>query len=135
MDTFYILILFQIKHLLADFAFQSSYMVMGKGLKGCAFIKPLASHCLVHVVLSAPIIYLFLGSNFMWLLGLEFIIHFIIDRLKSGPRYGGRFSMGQSPKMFWFLFGVDQLLHQLTYILFVFLWFNPEFLEFRDLLN
>ena len=51
---------------------------------------------------------------------MEFVVHFLIDRLKSGPRYGGRWVMAQSPKIFWILFGVDQLLHQMTYVGFIF---------------
>lgn len=114
------LLFFNIKHLLGDFVFQNTYMVLGKGAGGWKFVKPLSLHCLVHVVLSTGIVCLLLDTGFLWFVPLEFVVHFIIDRLKSGPHYGGRFSMNGNPKMFWTLFGVDQLAHQLTYILFIF---------------
>ena len=117
--TITLLVAFQLKHLLADFVFQNTYMVIGKGKKGWGFVPPLACHCFVHIVLTTVVICLFMGVHFLWLLPVEFIIHFIIDRLKSGPKYGGRYSMSKSPKTFWVLFGVDQLLHQLTYIFFI----------------
>ena len=113
-------ILFNLKHFLGDFVLQSSYMVFGKGKEGWGFIKPLSLHCLVHATLSAAIIAC-IDVKFLWLASLEFVVHFIIDRLKSGPRYGGQFSMSDAPKMFWVLFGLDQFLHQLTYIGLIFL--------------
>ena len=95
-------------------------MVIGKGQRGWEFVKPLVSHCLIHMAFSAVIILFFLGVRLLWFLPIEFAIHFIVDRLKSGPRYGGQFSMTKAPRAFWCLFGVDQFLHQLTYVLFVF---------------
>lgn len=114
-----ILILFNFKHLLSDFLFQTFYMLEGKKKDGWGFIYPLSLHCSVHVLLSMPIVIFYMGVNLWWLLPLEFIIHFLLDRLKAGPKYGGRFTMNESPGIFWFLFGVDQFFHQLTYILFL----------------
>ena len=112
---FILLIVFNVKHFFGDFVFQTSYMVLGKAKEGWGFIKPLSLHCLVHVALSGAII-VCVDFRFLWLVPIEFVIHFIIDRLKSGPRYGGKFPMMKFPKMFWALFGLDQFLHQLTYI-------------------
>ena len=119
-EVLLLLIFFNCKHLVGDFVLQSHHMVMGKGQQGWAFVGPLAFHCLVHVALSATIIFFFFGLKFLWFLPVEFAVHFVIDRLKSGPKYGGQFSMTEKPKTFWTLFGTDQLLHQLTYILFIF---------------
>lgn len=117
-----ILTLFTMKHLLGDFVFQTTYMVVGKQKEALGdFFYPLSFHCLVHILLSLPIVFFFLGFQFWWFLPLEFVIHFILDRLKSGPKYGGSFSINEHPRVFWVLFGVDQCLHQLTYILFIFL--------------
>ena len=125
---FLLLIIFSIKPMLGDFILQSSNTVIGKGKKNWGFVKPLASHCLVHAILSIIVIVSFLDLKFLWFIPVEFIIHFIIDRLKSGPRYGGKISQMEQPRIFWTFFGLDQFLHQLTYILFV-------FLVYTDLLN
>ena len=118
-EALVLLLFFNIKHLLGDFVFQTAYMAFGKGQSGWEFVQPLSFHCLVHAMLSAGVICLFLDLKFLWFAPIEFAAHFIIDRLKSGSRYGGRFSMIENPRMFWALFGLDQFAHQLTYILFI----------------
>ena len=118
--TLLLLILFSIKHILGDFVLQSTNMAIGKGKKDWSFTGALSSHCLVHVLLSFPIILFLLDLRYMWFLGVEFVAHFAIDRLKSGPRYGGRFTMNKNPKAFWVSFGIDQFLHHMTYVLFIF---------------
>ena len=119
-EVLLLLILFSVKHTVGDFILQSTRMVIGKGKQGWDFIGGLSAHCFVHVFLSFLIILLFLDLKFIWFLAIEFLAHFIIDRLKSGPKYCGRFTMTEHPQVFWAFFGIDQLLHQLTYILFIF---------------
>lgn len=88
---FALLILFQIKHLLADYPLQTPYM-LGKFLdKG--WVKPLASHCAVHALMTTIIVYFFTFSLF-WTIMLacfDFVAHFIMDRLKAGSKYLGRY--------------------------------------------
>ena len=120
-EALVLVILFNVKHVLGDFVLQSSNMAIGKGKENWEFVSPLSFHCLVHVILSAIVIVLFMDVKYLWFLPTEFVVHFFIDRLKSGPKYGGRFSMTKEPRFFWLLFGLDQFLHQCTYILFIFL--------------
>jgi len=86
-----LLLAFSVKHCIGDFILQPAYMVVGKGKRGWEFVVPLSLHCLVQAVLTLIVVLLFLNPIWWWLAPLDFIIHFIIDRLKSGPRYAGRF--------------------------------------------
>jgi len=115
-QCFLLLVLLSLKHTLADFVFQTYEMVQGKGQGGFEFIRPLASHCLIHVSLTALILLVVVGAKFLWFVPLEFLAHFIIDRLKAGQRYFAQFSMIERPRIFWATFGADQFLHQMTYI-------------------
>lgn len=57
----------------------------------------------------------------MWWLGvLDFAVHFIVDRLKSGPRYLGRFN-DQNTALYWSILGADQMVHHLTHMYIVYL--------------
>jgi hypothetical protein len=47
------------------------------------------------------------------------MIHFIVDRIKSSPKLGGRFKPNET--YFWWALGADQLAHGLTYILLIYL--------------
>ena len=93
LEILLVLLLFNIKHLLGDFVFQNTYVALGKGVSGWRFVKLLNLHCLVHVVISTGIVCLLLGTEFLWFVPLEFVVHLIINRLKSGSYYGGQFSM------------------------------------------
>lgn len=91
---FVLLIMFQIKHFLADYPLQGSYM-LGKFKPGWDFVKPLLAHVGVHMVFT----YLILLLCCPWLVGWQLItltltdgvIHFVMDRIKAGPKYLGRF--------------------------------------------
>jgi len=113
---FLILVVFQIKHFMADFPLQNEFMLR-KRLPGWEFVWPLTAHCAVHGLLTLAICS-YVRSNLWWLAGADFGIHFFMDRLKAGPRYLGRYS---DPKTtaFWNCFGLDQMVHQLTYVFIV----------------
>lgn len=85
--------IFQLKHFLADYLLQNEYM-LGK-FKKEGWIKPLAAHCAVHAVLTSLILLIICPwLSFKLVLGLtflDFIIHFIIDRIKASPFMLGRF--------------------------------------------
>lgn len=116
--TFLLLVIFQIKHFIGDFPLQREYMLK-KVLPGWEFVVPLATHCLVHAVLTLAIV-LPISLKFWWLAVVDFVVHFIMDRIKSGPRYLGRFT-DRSAAGFWNAFGLDQMVHHLTgfYIIWV----------------
>lgn len=108
---FILLILFQIKHFIGDFPLQREYMLK-KTLAGWEFVIPLSTHCAVHCLLTLAII-LPINPSLWWLGILDFVVHFIMDRIKSGPRYLGRFNDRDRPG-FWNALGFDQLIHHLT---------------------
>jgi Protein of unknown function (DUF3307) len=112
-----VLILFHIKHYFGDFVLQSNYM-LGKGKGGVAWILPLSAHCAVHAILSLFIILVVTPSLF-WLVGLEFIAHFLIDKLKVSyklPSGDWGANKGKYLNQYYMAFGLDQLAHQLCYV-------------------
>lgn len=138
-----LMFLFEIKHLLCDYYWQTDYMLGKFKLEG--WIKPLALHCAVHAVTSFWILLLWwaLSGNFYWYLALfDFVCHFIMDRIKASPRMLGRYvalskqeysrmkEVAAKPdafgniarraldenRIFWWNIGVDQFVHQLTHL-------------------
>lgn len=100
MKLFTLLIIFQIKHFLADYPLQTPYM-LGK-FKEEGWVGPLSAHAGVHAVFTMFIV-LFYGnivnnSNSLIVLvvailaGLfDFVVHFTMDRIKSSPKMLGRY--------------------------------------------
>jgi hypothetical protein len=122
--TFLLLVIFQIKHFAADFPLQMSYMLR-KVSSGWDFFVPLATHCSVHMVLTFLICLVFAPS--LWFLALaDFAIHFTMDRIKSGPRYLGRFN-DISKSSYWISLGFDQMVHHLTHIWIIYLILRERF--------
>jgi hypothetical protein len=110
--TITMLILLQVKHYLADYVLQPSWILAGKGnlRKRGGYI-----HAGIHVLGSLPA-YLFAGLSalpIVVLVAVEFVIHYLIDFTKAG--LSGRSDAGPSTQSFWALHGADQLAHQLTY--------------------
>lgn len=91
-EVFILLILFQVKHFIADYPLQGKYM-LGKFKPGYDFIIPLSAHCFIHFILTFNICLVF-TNNFktsLYLSLFDFIIHFIMDRIKASPNMLGRF--------------------------------------------
>lgn len=104
------MIIFAIKHVIADFVLQTSWMATGKDAK-TGWALPLLVHCAVHGVLATAIL-LVLAPRF-WFLGVaDFIVHLIIDRAKGFCVV--RFKVTMEHQWFWWLIGIDQALHHLT---------------------
>ncbi|MBX3023065.1 MAG: DUF3307 domain-containing protein [Bdellovibrionales bacterium] len=108
-----LLILFQVKHFIADFVLQNVWMLQ-KSRPGWDFVPPLAIHCFVHALMTLAIV-LCVDPAAWWLALLDFAVHFTMDRIKAGPRYLGRYSDVRG-KAFWVSFGFDQMVHHLTHI-------------------
>jgi hypothetical protein len=90
--TFKLLLLFQLKHFIADYPLQRPWM-LGKFLdKG--WVLPLAAHCGVHALFTIAI-GLFCGwvpiSVILVMAAFDFVIHFTMDRIKASKRWLGRF--------------------------------------------
>jgi hypothetical protein len=117
-STFFILLVgFQLKHFIADYLLQPSWMVHGKGSLGSmgGYL-----HAGIHAVASALVL-LLVGTP-LWLIGflclVEFVIHYLLDFAKIHYSHG--VEERREPARYWGLFGLDQLLHQLTYVVMIF---------------
>lgn len=108
-----LLVLFQIKHMFADYFLQTPKMLSGRGKY---WHMGRAQHAGVHLVGSVLILLPF-GLSSAFVAGLvvaEWIIHFNIDWGKA--RYSEARQHTPSDAGFWQAAGADQALHQLTYI-------------------
>ena len=114
--AFVLLVAFQVKHLIADFALQVPYMLK-KMNPGWDFFIPLTAHCLVHATLTLGIVVI-VRPSLWWLSLVDFAAHFVMDRIKSGPRYMGRYK-DVATTTYWVTFGFDQMVHHLTHMLIV----------------
>ena len=105
----YVLVALTAKHFVADFPLQNKFMLRKTNVNGWQI--PLLTHAGVHGVLTALVLFPVLGWEAI-LFGIgDFGFHLIIDFWKS------RFARYHPfEKMYWVAFGVDQLLHQVTYI-------------------
>lgn len=115
METLVILFALQIKHWYADFCIQTYMQTVKKGV----WLHPTGiSHSLEHVTASMFVLLLvsfFVTINpitIIWITISEGILHYIIDFVKV--KYGCK---DNTKPLFWNQFGLDQLAHQLTYLL------------------
>ena len=104
------LVLLTLKHLVADFLLQTSWMANGKDAR-TGWAAPLLTHCAIHGVLTTLLIAILQPK--LWFLGLiDFTIHLAIDRTKG--LCVSTFNIGPDHRWFWWAIGIDQALHQLT---------------------
>jgi E3 ubiquitin-protein ligase DOA10 len=99
-----------VKHVIADFVLQNSWMAIGKDQK-TGWALPLLAHCLVHLVLALVLI-LVIAPRFWFIAFIDFAIHIVVDRAKG--ICSSTFNVTQEHPWFWTLIGVDQALHHLT---------------------
>lgn len=112
LEIFVILILLQIKHWYIDFVNQSDEEVKHKGI----YLDWLGvKHSLKHGLGTYVVLALFAPGG--WALGLaafDFLLHYHIDWTKMN--YGNR---DITTPAFWNHLGLDQMAHQIVYILIV----------------
>lgn len=111
--TFILLLIFQLKHFLADYPLQTKSMLGKFNQNG--WVKPLSKHCAVHAFFTAFIVAVF-TANIMLVVTLalfDFVVHFCMDRIKASPNIGGRWK--PTEKLFWIFVGTDQMVHHLTH--------------------
>jgi len=120
-----LLILFQIKHFVCDFPLQKPYQYLNKGIYGHAggFL-----HAAIHSIGTCWVLMVYHHFNsdkitdiqIVTCAFLDLILHYHIDwaKMKINKHYGWRCD---NSERFWYLLGFDQLLHQLTYILIIYL--------------
>ena len=111
--VFQLMFFFQMKQFLADFVLQRGFMLK-KSMSTWEFLWPLTAHCLVHGVGTVLILSVF-APTLWYLCFFDFVVHFMMDRIKSGPRYLGRFD-DRSKNIYWVFFGFDQMVHHLTHL-------------------
>ncbi len=110
----WLLLLFQIKHLAADYLFQSGWMVRNKGRYGHpGGLLHAAIHgvCTIPVLLLAP---LSIGVVTAIVVA-EVVLHYHIDWAKV--QFGHLLKLTPERQGYWIAMGADQFAHQLTYVL------------------
>ncbi|MFK7836819.1 MAG: DUF3307 domain-containing protein [Sulfitobacter sp.] len=114
-----LLTLLQVKHLFADFFLQTPRMLAGRneyihvGRMQHAGLHAVFSLAVVSVV-GAP-----LGFSIILCL-IEFVVHYHIDWAKG--RHSQMTQYTPNDPGYWRAFGVDQLMHQLTYVAMLWAW-------------
>ncbi len=117
-----VLILFcllQIKHMFADYFLQTQRMLTGR-----AEYMHLgrAQHAAIHAIGSA-VAFLLIGAPFPFVIAVcmsEWVVHFHIDWAKA--RHSQNSGLGPNDAGYWRAAGVDQAMHQLTYVAMVWAW-------------
>ncbi len=109
-QIFTLLIAFQIKHFLADYPFQTTYML--EKVRDKAWFFPLLSHAAVHAFFTLVIVCI-VDVNLWWLALVDLVIHFTMDRIKASKKMLNRFPPDN--KFFWWALGFDQMVHHLTH--------------------
>ena len=128
-ELFLLLVIYQAKHFLADFPLQTKYM-LGKFKDGWGFLLPLLAHVGVHGLFTFGITVCFTGNVLLGFLlaCFDVVVHFVMDRIKAGKKYLGRFkpltakeypdaseAQKQHNTYFWWSLGLDQMVHHLTH--------------------
>jgi E3 ubiquitin-protein ligase DOA10 len=104
------MLLLTVKHIIADFVLQNSWMAIGKDQR-TGWALPLLAHCLVHLAVAMTLI-LIIAPKFWFVAIIDFIIHIAVDRAKG--LCSSRLGVTHEHPWFWTLIGVDQALHHLT---------------------
>jgi len=108
-----------IKHFVADFYLQKPYHYLNKGTYGHAGGIAHAAH---HVLLSLIVLIVILPMSACWWIllacAIEGVLHYHIDwsKVQVNKRYNLK---PDNSEKYWWLLGLDQLLHQATYILMI----------------
>ncbi|MEM1076158.1 MAG: DUF3307 domain-containing protein [Pseudomonadota bacterium] len=115
-----LLSLLQVKHMFADFFWQNEFMLGDRD----KYIHPgRMVHAGIHAVASF-IAFVIMGASFAFVLVLvlaEWVVHYHIDFWKG--RYTAKNDLTPADASFWRATGVDQALHQFTYIAMILAWF------------
>lgn len=124
----YFFTLFILKHFICDFPLQFPYMYQNKGkYLHCGGLL----HAFVHFLGTYTIINLFtytLVGHCLWLIAyplaiIDLVAHYHIDWAKTKINKKTGWTAYNS-EYFWWLLGVDQMLHYLTYVGIIWLLLN-----------
>lgn len=113
MTILLLLALFQLKHFICDFPLQGPFHYKNKGMYGHAGGL---EHALIHGIGTFLILAFFVSWPLGFVLALgEMIFHYHLDWAKMNINA----ARGWGPtthERFWWLLGLDQALHQVSYI-------------------
>ncbi len=117
MDTkLTILTFLLLKHFVVDFPLQNQYQYKNKG----TYLHPGGLlHSLLHGVGTGLVVGFVLNVYVgLWMGVLDAAVHYHVDwaKVKLNNRYQ---LTPTSSEKFWWLLGIDQLIHQLTYVIIV----------------
>ena len=101
------------KHLVFDFFLQSLSQIKNKQIYGHPDgLQHAAGHalgtCLAFLVITPPL------AVGIAIVAAEFMLHYHIDYLKE--KVGIAMKLRQDQRAYWGMFGIDQWLHQMTYL-------------------
>lgn len=118
-DLLVLLCLLQAKHMFADYFLQTKIMLDGRETY-VHFGRFL--HAGIHAA-GSLIAFVLVGTPFDFIIPVilvEWIVHYHIDWLKG--RYTATQRLTPADAAFWRAAGVDQALHQLTYVVMIWVW-------------
>jgi len=109
---FFLLVVFQMKHLVVDFFLQNAYMLAKFNVKG--WFKPLMAHTGMHGTATLVIALLFGvdATTAIYIAMFDIIVHTVVDKLKV--EFSRDYDKNKD-KEFWWWLGIDQMLHHLTH--------------------
>ena len=114
-----LIVLLQVKHMFADFFMQTPRMLAA----GDVYLHfGRLQHAGVHAIFSA-LAFFVIGAPFFFvvlLCAVEGIFHFHIDFAKGC--HTNKRDHGPKHPAYWRAFGVDQTLHQSTYVVMIWVW-------------
>lgn len=127
MNPFILLLLLNVCHWAGDYTHLSTAEMLGAKRLGKP-LTPIFAHATVHFILMFIVVFpasLNEPGTMILVLLIQLISHFLIDVLKG--RLNGWFPRLSDPsnKFHWWIFGIDQFLHQSVIILMVYLITNP----------
>ncbi len=107
--------LFLLKHFLADYLFQTKYQFEHKGAYGhWGGIL----HAFIHA-LGTALVLCFLNWKIVLLAAFsDGVVHYHVDWLKTNTIK--HYKLTVNDNWFWYIFGLDQLIHQMTYVFIIF---------------
>ncbi len=117
-----ILILLNVCHWLADFTHLSTDKMLAAKRKGMPLL-PILNHAGIHGALMGLVLAVYLKGSLHTMaivflaMGFETATHFIIDVLKGRLNVWYPQLANPANKFHWYIFGVDQFLHQMVIII------------------
>lgn len=111
-DVLTVYLLFRVKHFMADYFLQTTWMVRGKE-KDSGWVTALFTHAAVHAGGTTAIAAAF-APSMIFLGTIDLFLHAGIDRTKAAWR-----RLEPSQPAFWWAHGIDQEAHHLTHFAYV----------------